>query len=511
MVNLSLKIKVLLLLLLMTIVMIVGMALNMQYGFKQGFFNYRKSVVDQFNKSLVNTLESYYQENTNWDGLENNKRLWNELLNLSSVEPHRAQSSRPPKPRRRNNINENKGQGKGKVRKDKAPPSHNSEEFRGKGEKENSGPRRHEGGKFRPRLLPPIVLLNAEKQFLVGMQNWLEAELSYYELKSNTNVVGYMATEVNNHEFRRQDELFVKNIQSMLIKIGLIMVVLATFIALPVARYFTLLINKITYATQQIARGDYSTRIHSERKDELGILVNNVNSLAKSLESNAVSQKTMIADIAHELRTPISVIVGEIEAIQDGIHKADEQAMSLLHSQISSLKNLVNDLHELSESDRGSLKYKMEKVDIVALVEQNYHNYELKFKKKNISFTLHDSLSKCFIIGDINRLNQLFNNLLSNSAAYTDEAGKVEITLTMLTQELQITITDSSPGLTNEQLEMIFERWYRVEKSRNKYSGGSGLGLAICREIINAHEGKIVAKKSSMDGVEMIINLPIKV
>lgn len=505
MLNLSIKIKVVLLLLLMTIVMIVGMALNMQYGFKQGFFNYRKSVDDQFNKSLVNTLESYYKENKNWDGLEKNKRLWHELLNLSSVEPHRMKRSRPPPPRRHNNTNDNKGKG----RKEKVFPKHNSEQFTGR--KENLGPGRHEGEKFRPRILPPIVLLNAKKEFLVGMQDWQEKELSYHELKSNGSIVGYMASEVNNHEFRKQDEMFVKNIKSMLIKIGLIMVVLAMLIAIPVAKYFTLLINKITYATQQIAGGDYSTRLHSVRKDELGILANNVNLLAKSLESSAISQKTMIADIAHELRTPISVIVGEIEAIQDGIHKADEKAMSLLHSQISSLKNLVNDLYELSESDRGSLKYKMETIDIVALVEQNYDNYELKFKQKNINFTLNNSLSKCLIIGDMNRLNQLFNNLLSNSAAYTNEEGKVEITLTKLTQNIQIKITDSQPGLTNEQLERIFERWYRVEKSRNKNSGGSGLGLAICREIIHAHEGSIVAKKSSMGGIEMIINLPIKV
>ena len=504
--NLSIKIKVLLLLLLMTIMMIVGMALNMQYGFKQGFFNYRKSVDDQFNKSLVNTVETYFQENANWDKLDNNTKLWHELLNLSSIEPQRLKRSGPP-PRRLNKPNDNHSKGRNHKRH---PRRHNPNEF-GQGRKTNNGPRGQEGEPFRLRILPPIVLLNRQKQFIVGMPNMKESDMTYHEIKFNNNVVGYIGIEINNHEFRKQDELFVKNIKSMLIKIGLIMVVLAIFIAFPVARYFTLLINKITDATQKMASGDYTTRIVSERKDELGVLANNFNLLAQSLESSAVSQKTMIADIAHELRTPISVIVGEIEAIQDGIHEADAQALSLLHSQISSLKNLVSDLHDLSESDKGSLKYKMQQIDIVALVKQNYQNYQLKFEQKNIKFNLQSTNKPCIIIGDINRLNQLFNNLLNNTAAYTDEGGKVEISVKCQTFNVQISINDSSPGISNEQLSKIFERLYRVEKSRNKNSGGSGLGLAICKEIINAHNGTISAKHSNFGGVEMIINLPIKV
>jgi two-component system sensor histidine kinase BaeS len=509
MANLSIKIKVLLLLLLMTIVMIVGMALNMQYGFKQGFFNYRKSVDDQFYTSLVNTLESYYQENNNWDGLENNKNLWHEILNLSSAEPQRAQRQRPP-PRRqkkdkRNQFKERKNKGQ--------PPSPRRKHTDGSRErsKNDLSPRRQESEKFRPRLLPPIVLFNVQKEHLVGIKDWQDKNLKYHEIKNNNLLVGYIGTEVNNHEFRRQDELFAKNIKSMLIKVGLIMVFLATLVAFPIARYFTQLINKITQATQKIASGDYSTRITSDRKDELGVLANNFNLLAQSLESSAISQSTMIADIAHELRTPISVIMGKIEAIQDGIYKADDEALNLLHSQISSLRNLVNDLHELSESDRGSLKYKMQKINLITLVKQNYHNYQLKFNQKKIEFTLVCPENECHIIGDMNRLNQLFNNLLNNTAAYTDEGGKVEISVECKTLNVQVSIKDSSPGLTKNQLPKIFERLYRAEKSRNKKLGGSGLGLAICKEIINAHNGTILAKQSSFGGVEMIINLPIKV
>ena len=159
--------------------MIVGMALNMQYGFKQGFFNYRKSVDDQFNKSLVSTLESYYQENTSWDGLENNKKLWHEILNLSSAEPQKVKRLRPP-PRRQNKENIPKF----RARNNHNPPlpRRNSDKKNRKRDNNDLPPRRQEE-KFRPRLLAPVVLLTVQKEYLVGMNEWQDKVLKYHEIK----------------------------------------------------------------------------------------------------------------------------------------------------------------------------------------------------------------------------------------------------------------------------------------------------------------------------------------
>ena len=452
------------------------MALSMQNGFNKGFFNYRKAIDKQFNDSLILTLTHYYQSNNSWQGLKENRRLWHDLINESAIELEGFQERHPPEHRRRN-----KDLSKQSNRKDK---------------------------RIQPRLLPPVILLDENKQLIIGMRYRTDEEIKLKEIFNNNQLVGFLGTEKNNSRHNKQDELFINSFKHMLFKIGLFMIFVAIIITFPIAKYFTGLISQLTRATKKITAGDFSIRIKSNRKDELGLLANNFNLLAQTLESNASSQKTMIADIAHELRTPISVIVGEIEAIQDGIHPANNQTINLLHSQISSLKNLVNDLHDLSESDLGSLNYKMLEFDLLPLIKQCINGHQLAFEQKKIGLSLTTSLTHCDIIGDKDRLNQLLNNLLRNSVQYTNKQGQTLITLIENSTTITLTIEDSEPNLTQPQLNQIFNRWYRVEKSRNKNSGGSGLGLAICKEIIKAHNGSIHAELSTIGGIKIIVKLP---
>jgi len=457
--------------------MIISMAFNMHIGFNKGFFDYRKAVDKQFNDNLILTLESYYEENVSWDNLKGNRRLWHDIINRSSIEllndeNFRQQPLLKPQPRHHNNRSNPTNQ------------------------------------RYRSKQLPPISLFNTKKEFIVGMRIRNKEKIKYKPLEFKSQVVGYLGLQKFKNVHFKQDKLFAANIENMLIRMGLLMIIIAVIVTFPIAKYFTKLINEITQATKKIAAGDYSIRIKSDRKDELGELASNFNLLSKSLQASSELQKKMIADIAHELRTPISVIIGEIEAIQDGIHDANENTMNLLHSQISSLKNLVNDLHDLSESDLGTLKYKMQEFDLLSLLKQCYQNYKLRFSQKNILLELQASDDQCIIFGDINRLNQLFNNLLSNSIQYTDKGGKAVIELVCHEDSTNVIISDSTPNLKNQQLDKIFDRWYRGEKSRNKNSGGSGLGLSICKEIVKAHNGTIVAKQSSLGGIKIIINLP---
>ena len=448
------------------------MGLNMHYGFNKGFFNYRKSIDKQFNDNLVKILTTYYEDNKTWDNLIQNRRLWHELINQSALETTELHEDTAPIKYR--------------------TPSKNM----------------HRAKKHRPRLFPPINLFNHKKQPIVGIKNKRNKELKYHTIFYDNKVVGYLGVLKHNTLNQKQDQLFIKNINAMLFKIGVIMVLFAILITFPIAKYFTSLLKQLTQATKEIAAGDYSIRIKSKRKDELGVLASNFNLLAQSLQSSAESQKTMIADIAHELRTPISVIIGEIEAIQDGVHSVNENTMNLLHSQISSLKNLVNDLHDLSESDLGSLKYKMENFNLIPLIENSLENFKLKFSQKQILLELFVHQKNCLIFGDINRLNQLFNNLLNNCLYYTNQGGKTQIKVSQQNDLIFIRINDSPPGIKTSQLNKIFDRWYRVEKSRNKHTGGSGLGLAICQEIVSAHSGSMAAQHSTLGGLEISIKLP---
>lgn len=461
------------------------MAISMQNGFNKGFFNYRKAIDKQFNDNLINNLANYYDEKQEWDDLIDNRYEWHEIINKSSVNPENSFR-----------------------RQDRQLP-------RAKG-RSTPVPRRNSKRKNRlsdhrsARLLPPVNLFDKNKSFIIGMHSWKDEEIVFAEIKNKGHLIGYLGTLKNDLIHDKQDELFSRNFHNMLLKVGLLMMVLAILITFPITKYFTHLIQLITNATKQMAAGDYSIRVQSERKDELGLLASNFNLLAQSLESSAKSQKTMIADIAHELRTPISVIVGEIEAIQDGVHPSNENNLNLLHAQISSLKNLVNDLHDLSESDLGSLKYKMQKFDIMDLIKNCIHNHKASFDKKAINLEMDNNMDECIIIGDSNRLNQLFNNLLCNSVQYTNQGGSSKVVVKMVHNEMIFTIADSAPNLDNASVNKVFERWYRDEQSRNKNTGGSGLGLAICKEIIKAHNGKISASTSDLGGLKFTVTLPIK-
>jgi len=466
--------------------MIVGMALSMHSGFNKGFVNYRKALDKQFNDNLVLTLEQYYEENGNWDELRDNKRLWRDLINESSVELLNDGHFRQPPPPRQH----------------QRPPGNETKR------KLNNKGRSHPNQRFRKQQLPPISLLDINKELLIGMRIRKDDKILFTPIKFNSKDVGYLGLSQSKNVHFKQDRIFANSIKNMLFKLGLLMILISIIITFPIANYFTRLVNKITQATKKVASGDFSTRIKTDRKDELGELVTNFNLLAKSLESNSESQKRIIADVAHELRTPISVIMGEIEAIQDGIHDANENTLNLLHSQISSLKNLVNDLYDLSESDLGSLKYKMLKVDINSLINQSYQNHQLRFEKKHISLHIDLPVKPCYVLGDSNRLNQLFNNILSNSVHYTDKGGVSEIKIQSTDNCIEIKISDSAPGLKPDQLEKIFDRLYRADKSRNKNTGGSGLGLSICKEIVNAHNGLINASISHLGGIEIFIQLP---
>ncbi|MCF6318720.1 MAG: ATP-binding protein [Proteobacteria bacterium] len=485
MVRISIKIRVLIVLLLLTLLMIIGMALSMQNGFNKGFFNYRKALDKQFNDNLILTLTNYYENYNSWDGLKGNHRLWYDLLNESAIELEGFQETRLHKDLKHKKNMPIQSKNNNHSRQDKQRSKH-----------------------LQTRLLPPVILFDKNKHRVIGMRHRLDDSLSLKEIYNDNQLIGYLCTEKKTAMHNKQDELFVKSFKHMLFKIGLLMIIVAIVITFPIAKYFTGLISQITHATKKITAGDFSTRIKSSRKDEIGELANNFNLLAQTLESNAVSQKTMIADIAHELRTPISVIVGEIEAIQDGIHPANDQTINLLHSQISSLKNLVNDLYDLSESDLGSLKYKMTDFDLLPLIKQCINSHQLAFEQKQVDLQLSTTLSHCVIIGDCDRLNQLLNNLLRNSVQYTNQLGKTLITLSENNDAIILIVEDSEPNLTQSQLEKVFDRWYRVEKSRNKNSGGSGLGLAICKEIVKAHNGSIGAELSTLGGIKITIKLP---
>jgi len=292
----------------------------------------------------------------------------------------------------------------------------------------------------------------------------------------------------------------------LIVGIATLLAALATF---PLARGLLAPVKRLVEGTHRLAAGDFTTRVATSSPDELGKLAQDFNQLASTLEKNQQMRRDFMADISHELRTPLAVLRGELEAIQDGVRQFTPESVASLQAEVGTLTKLVDDLHQLSMSDEGALAYQKAPMDVITLLEIAAGAFRERFASRGLS--LNVSLPESAIVfGDRDRLMQLFNNLLENSLRYTDAGGQLMISATVKPTTLAMTFADSGPGVSDEQLSRLFERFYRTESSRNRASGGSGLGLPICVNIVEAHGGTIHAAHSPFGVVSITVELPLE-
>jgi two-component system sensor histidine kinase BaeS len=284
---------------------------------------------------------------------------------------------------------------------------------------------------------------------------------------------------------------------------------LSIVVALFLARQLLLPIRRIVTGVKALATGNYHTRIKANGHDELGQLSQHFNSLAQTLQQNEVARRQWIADISHELRTPLSVLRGELEALQDGVRKPTPERIHSLHSEILSLSKLVEDLYQLSLSDAGGMNYHKEAINLTDIVLDVQQHFVSRFADRGINLReISNPQIILPVFADKRRLQQLFSNLAENSCRYTNEGGFCEITLYRTKQTVMVTFQDSAPSVPQAALPKLFDRLFRVEKSRSRELGGAGLGLAICKNIVEAHGGIILAYQSQYGGLSIQVELP---
>ncbi|HGJ5881873.1 two-component system sensor histidine kinase BaeS [Arsenophonus sp.] len=327
-------------------------------------------------------------------------------------------------------------------------------------------------------------------------------------VKYHNQIVGWVISNAADKISREADINFDRqqHITSSLVTMFSLLVALITSLLL--ARNFLKPIKHILEGTHQLTAGNFAVRVRISSRDELGQLAKDFNQLASTLEKNEHMRRDYMADISHELRTPLAILRGELEAIQDGVRPLSVTTLHSLLAETNRLTKLVNDLHQLSLSDRGSLVYRKKNINLVQQIELAINSYHGRFTDKKI--TLNITLpSVVTLYADPDRLAQLWHNLLENSLLYTHSAGSLRIQGYVSQQRFYLIWQDSAPGLLVDQYPFIFERFYRVESSRNRANGGSGLGLAICYNIVEAHGGKIIAQASSLGGVKISIEFPL--
>jgi two-component system sensor histidine kinase BaeS len=230
--------------------------------------------------------------------------------------------------------------------------------------------------------------------------------------------------------------------------------------------------------------------------------------MAQTLEEYERLRRQWISDIAHELRTPLSVLRGEIEALKDGVRQVNRETLDSLYSEARYLSKIVNDLHELSLADTGALAIKKVPIDPVLILNETLGRFKQRFAEQRITILNKlENRPPMTIIGDGDRLQQLFSNLLENTLRYADAPGTLKLGQERTENRLTLFLEDSGPGVPEEALDRLFDRLFRVDRSRSRTLGGSGLGLSICKSIAKALGGEIRAVNANSGGLRIEVEL----
>ncbi|MFH1647761.1 MAG: ATP-binding protein [Chloroflexota bacterium] len=284
---------------------------------------------------------------------------------------------------------------------------------------------------------------------------------------------------------------FLQNLGRTLWIAGILGVVLAIILGWLFTRQIVAPLRKVSEAARRVAAGDFTQKVDTRGTSELAELGGSFNVMAAALDRDRESRKNLVADIAHELRTPLSVLQGNVEAMQDGVLEASAENLSLLHQETLLLARLVEDLRTLSLAESGQLKFNSRATDLNELFSKVLEALRTRFESKNIRLELEAPDRLAPVRVDNLRTEQVIRNLLNNAFQYTLEGGKIVVRLTPDADGIEASIADSGPGIPPEHLPRVFDRFYRVDRSRARSTGGSGLGLAIVKQLVEAQGGSV--------------------
>jgi two-component system sensor histidine kinase BaeS len=465
---------------LLVVALLVGL---IKFYVARNFADYvNRSLLERYGE-VADALAAEYQTHKGWQVLKNNPGRWHAILRASLTQKSfelNKYSPRPPE-------FENKISGS---RAQKVPSTETSRRIQ--------------------RLARKLALFGADRQHITGGR----AGISYdgYSLQAiavDGQTVGWLGLHKKEHLANPLAVGFLTQQTQMLYVIGGGIVLLAAVVAFLLSKQLLRPVQKLTAGTRALKLRRFGTRIEIESRDELGQLAADFNTMAQTLESYEHMRRQWISDIAHELRTPLSILRGEIEALRDGVRKVTRDTLDSLYSATRHLSEIVNDLHELSLADTGALSIKKVPIVPATVLKQTLSHFKQDFAENRIK--IENGLENhhpVTIIGDADRLRQLFSNLVENTLRYADAPGTLKIGQECTANRLILFFEDSGPGVPEGALDRLFDRLYRVDRSRSRAQGGSGLGLSICKSIVNALDGEIRASNGNSGGLRIEVELP---
>jgi two-component system sensor histidine kinase BaeS len=354
-----------------------------------------------------------------------------------------------------------------------------------------------------------VTLLDAGGRYLAGRVPGAEPS-ARRPIEAGGRVAGYLAVA---RVMRPSDALaaaFLGELKNSLFAIVAASVALSALAAVLLAAHFRKPVARVAEGARALAEGRFDTRLPTGRSDELGELAHSFNQLAQRLASVEESRRQWVADTSHELRTPLSVLRAQLEAIEDGVRAADPPAIASMLRQVLALNALIDQLYALARADVGALECQREPLDLWTLATQCAAGFEDKLGAAGLTLELGPPPASGAVSADPERMRQVFANLLENAVRYTAPGGRIALHGHAAGGQLAIVIDDSAPGVPDEALARLSERFYRVDASRSRAQGGAGLGLALCRRILEAHGAGLAFAHSPLGGLRVTVTFALE-
>ncbi len=383
--------------------------------------------------------------------------------------------------------------------------------FRQEGRKGNPAANNQNGGKKRFIPIPDrlglssrLSLYDAKRQFVVGEPS--KEQMSYRPIEVKGKVVGYLGLKPVLNQDDALSINFFSNQKRYLLLVYAFTVLASLLVALILATSLKKPIQRLLQATRELTKGNFQHQVLIQRNDELGDLSREINQLAAILDQHEQSRRQWVADTSHELKTPLSVLQAQIEAMQDGIRKATPEHLEAMMRQVTSLKKLTLDLADLAQADVQQLKCYFSSIDPWQVIVQEVENFKPKFAQAQLTVQLQGEGALLQL--DSERFKQIMVNLLENSIRYTEAGGEIQIHTEQSADAWTVYVDDSPFGLEDAQLARLGERFYRVDDSRTRSTGGTGLGLALSRKIAEALGGELSFDHSPLGGLRCKLTFP---
>jgi two-component system sensor histidine kinase BaeS len=269
-------------------------------------------------------------------------------------------------------------------------------------------------------------------------------------------------------------------------------------------------------AIERIAQNDLTVQLQVTTLDEYGKVAQALNYMAEELVRAEEVRKHLVADVAHELRTPLMIISGQLELMQESGQPIAPEKLLPMQDEVIRLTQLVHDLHQLTLAEAGKLKLDKQPTDLYKVIEPIVEIFKYELDEKNLEVKIQPTGEPSVVHVDRHRITQVFINLINNAVQYSKEGGEINISITTISQKptdaqtyLCISIADQGIGITPEQIVHLFNRFYRVEEARSRNTGGAGLGLAIAKEFVEAHQGYITVQSKLDAGTTFSVFLPL--